>query len=67
MLVRHWHFAEAVDYILESFTKFMHENKAASSVMNGPQLTGLDSLKSMKETLGALPQFQSLKSKVIIH
>ena len=64
MLVRHWHFAEAVDYILESFTKFMHENKAASSAMNGPQLTGLDSLKAMKETLGALPQFQALKAKV---
>jgi hypothetical protein len=31
MLIRHWHFAEAVDHILNSFNKFMNENKAAST------------------------------------
>jgi hypothetical protein len=31
LLIRHWHFAEAVDYILNSFTKFLNENKAAAA------------------------------------
>lgn len=33
LYIRHWHFAEAVDYILNSFTKFLTENKAASAAL----------------------------------
>lgn len=33
LLIRHWHFAEAVDYILNSFSKFLLENKAASAAL----------------------------------
>ena len=67
MLIRHWHFAEAVDHILNSFNKFLNENKAASAAAGTQSnATGLDALKAMKDTLGALPQFQSLKAKVSI-
>jgi syntaxin-binding protein 1 len=68
MLIRHWHFAEAVDYILTNFQKFLVENKAASAALgqSGTE-TGVDALKAMKETLSSLPQFQSLKQKYSIH
>jgi syntaxin-binding protein 1 len=42
-LIRHWHFAEAVDYILNSFSKFLNENKAASTALGGNKV--YDSLK----------------------
>ena len=35
MLIRHWHFAEAVEYIRETFNKFLSENKAAASALGG--------------------------------
>jgi syntaxin-binding protein 1 len=67
-LIRHWHFAEAVDYILNNFNKFLTENKAASAALgNQSTPTGLDALKMMKDTLTALPQFQALKAKYSIH
>lgn len=68
MLIRHWHFAEAVDYILTNFQKFLNENKAASAALGHQgNETGVDALKAMKETLSSLPQFQSLKQKYSIH
>lgn len=74
LLIRHWHFAESVDYIRNAFTKFLSENKAASQALgsndkyvgvNGRVPPGLDSLKQMKDTLSSLPQFQAMKSKVL--
>ncbi|KAI9207262.1 Sec1-like protein [Polychytrium aggregatum] len=71
MLIRHWHFAEAVDYIRESFSKFLSENKAAANAVNKDSAEGspkgIESLKDMKDTLAALPQFQEMKSKFSAH
>ncbi|KAJ3271878.1 vacuolar sorting protein VPS33/slp1 [Terramyces sp. JEL0728] len=68
ILIRHWHFAEAVDYILNNFQKFLSENKAAGAALgNTSSLQGIDALKQMKDTLSSLPQFQALKSKFSIH
>jgi syntaxin-binding protein 1 len=33
MLLRHWHFAEAVEYIRDNFNRFLHANKAAMQAM----------------------------------
>ncbi len=67
-MIRHWHFAEAVDYIRNSFGKFLSENKAASQAVGGEgSFKGIDSLKQMKDTLNALPQFQSMKAKFSVH
>ncbi|KAJ3370303.1 vacuolar sorting protein VPS33/slp1 [Kappamyces sp. JEL0680] len=68
LLIRHWHFAEAVDHILSSFSKFLNENKAASAAVGANNnASGIDALKAMKDTLSALPQFQSLKTKYSTH
>jgi syntaxin-binding protein 1 len=40
-LIKHWHFAEAVDYILNSFNKFLQENKAASAALGTTRYTTL--------------------------
>ena len=32
-LIRHWHFAEAVEYVRETFNKFISQNKAASAAL----------------------------------
>lgn len=68
MLIRHWHFAEAVDYIRNAFNKFLSENKAATQALGQDESknSGIDNLKTMKDTLAALPQFQSMKGKVYI-
>jgi syntaxin-binding protein 1 len=66
-LIKHWHFAEAVDYIRNAFNKFISENKAAAAALGGvatSKAQGIDNLKAMKDTLGALPQFQAMKGKV---
>ncbi|KAI8914350.1 Sec1-like protein [Gorgonomyces haynaldii] len=68
ILIRHWHFAEAVDYIRNAFQKFISENKAAAQALGGDSNSqGLDSLKQMKDTLSSLPQFQAMKSKFSVH
>ncbi|KAJ3270376.1 vacuolar sorting protein VPS33/slp1, partial [Borealophlyctis nickersoniae] len=69
MLIRHWHYAEAVEYIRGTFNKFLSENKAAASALGQPGegATGIDSLKEMKETLSSLPQFQEMKTKFSVH
>ncbi|KAI8823539.1 Sec1-like protein [Fimicolochytrium jonesii] len=70
MLIRHWHYADAVDYIRHTFNKFLTENRAASSAMGkdgAAEATGLDSLKHMKDTLSSLPQFQEMKGKFSVH
>ncbi|KAJ3179267.1 vacuolar sorting protein VPS33/slp1 [Gaertneriomyces sp. JEL0708] len=74
MLIRHWHYADAVDYIRNAFTKFLGENKAAGSALakeNAGDMAegagGIDALKKMKDTLSALPQFQDLKAKFSTH
>ncbi|KAJ3179292.1 vacuolar sorting protein VPS33/slp1 [Geranomyces variabilis] len=73
MLIRHWHYADAVDYIRNTFNKFLTENHAASSAMQregGGSPTdagGIESIKAMKDTLSSLPQFQDMKSKFSAH
>lgn len=64
MTIRHWHFAEAVEFILESFNGFLSENKAASMAVGNNNLKGIEALSAMKDSLAALPQFQTLKAKV---
>ncbi|KAL2915942.1 syntaxin binding protein 1 [Polyrhizophydium stewartii] len=67
-LIKHWHFAEAVEYIRSSFTKFLSENKAATSALGGDDKPkGIESLKQMKDTLSSLPQFQEMKAKFAVH
>ncbi|KAJ3291694.1 vacuolar sorting protein VPS33/slp1, partial [Blyttiomyces sp. JEL0837] len=64
MLIRHWHFAEAVEYIRDNFNRFLSENKAAMTAL-GQDTTvgGMESLAHMKDTLTSLPQFQEMKAK----
>ncbi|KAJ8327543.1 hypothetical protein BDV3_003364 [Batrachochytrium dendrobatidis] len=67
-LIKHWHFAEAVEYIRTSFTKFLSENKAAANAIGADSKPiGIDSLKQMKDTLSSLPQFQEMKAKFAVH
>ncbi|KAJ3039950.1 vacuolar sorting protein VPS33/slp1 [Rhizophlyctis rosea] len=72
-LIKHWHFAEAVEYVRDTFNKFLSENKAAAAALGQPEGSegapsgGIDALKAMKDTLGALPQFQDMKSKFSVH
>ncbi|KAI9092656.1 Sec1-like protein [Phlyctochytrium arcticum] len=71
MLIRHWHYADAVEYIRKTFNNFLTDNKAAATALNqeGGEagLKGVDSLKHMKDTLGSLPQFQEMKAKFSVH
>ncbi|KAJ3382670.1 vacuolar sorting protein VPS33/slp1 [Lobulomyces angularis] len=67
-LIRHWHFADAVEYISGTFEKFISNNKAAAAALGhneGPQ--GIESLNNMKDTLSALPEFQEMKTKFSLH
>ncbi|KAH9276482.1 hypothetical protein BASA83_001183 [Batrachochytrium salamandrivorans] len=67
-LTKHWHFALAVEYIQQSFAKFLSENKAASNALGQDKKPiGIDSIKQMKDTLSSLPQFQEMKGKFAIH
>lgn len=71
--IRHQHFADASNYILDSFKTFLEENKAAASAMRdqsgggGNRPKGLDSLKEMQDTISALPQFQEMKKQFAVH
>ncbi|KAI9346257.1 dynein heavy chain and region D6 of dynein motor-domain-containing protein [Obelidium mucronatum] len=68
MLIRHWHFAEAVEYVRDNFNKFLVENKAAASILNSdPSKRGMDNLNDMKDTITSLPQFQEMKAKYSVH
>ncbi|TPX69077.1 hypothetical protein SpCBS45565_g02765 [Spizellomyces sp. 'palustris'] len=71
MLIRHWHYADAVEYIRSTFNKFLTENRAAATAMEkeggDASAKGIDSLKQMKDTLSSLPQFQEMKSKFSVH
>lgn len=62
---RHTHIAETSEEVSKQFNQFLSENKAASSVVNGRQ--GNASLKDLKDTLQALPQFHELKDKFSVH
>jgi syntaxin-binding protein 1 len=67
-LIRHWHFAEAIEYISDTFKKFLGSNKAAEAALGsteGP--TGIEALNQMKDTLSALPEFQEMKAKFSLH
>ncbi|KAI9223501.1 Sec1-like protein [Blastocladiella britannica] len=63
--MRHKHVAEAIDTILAMFNKFLSENKAANAAMGGGG--GQADLKTLKDTLAAMPQFQEMKQKYSIH
>ncbi|KAJ3201238.1 vacuolar sorting protein VPS33/slp1 [Entophlyctis luteolus] len=67
MLIRHWHYVDAVDYVRENFNKFLSENKAAASMLNANSKRGLENLNDMKDTISSLPQFQELKAKYSVH
>ncbi len=63
--LRHWHYADAVEYIKDAFNKFLSTNRAASAALTNQDTQGIDSINNMKETLSALPEFQEMKTKVI--
>ncbi|TPX45932.1 hypothetical protein SeMB42_g00060 [Synchytrium endobioticum] len=69
--IRHQHFADASNHILDSFKTFLENNKAAASSVrdqqSGNRPKGLDSLKEMQDTISALPQFQELKKQFAVH
>ncbi|KAJ3286901.1 vacuolar sorting protein VPS33/slp1 [Rhizoclosmatium sp. JEL0117] len=68
MLIRHWHFAEAVEYVRDNFNRFLAENKAAASILNSnSSKSGFDNLNDMKDTITSLPQFQEMKAKYSVH
>ncbi|KAI8802520.1 Sec1-like protein [Cladochytrium replicatum] len=68
MLIRHWHYADAVEYIRSTFNKFLSENKAAAAALGQiGENVAFDNLKNMKDTLSALPQFQEMKTKFSVH
>jgi syntaxin-binding protein 1 len=63
--MRHMHIAEAINFTIGSFNRFLSDNRAAAG-MTGKVMGagGVASLKELKDTLSAVPQFQDLKSKV---
>jgi len=62
---RHTHIAEVSEEVSKQFNQFISENKAASSVAKGRQ--GGASLKELKDTIQALPQYHELKDKFAVH
>ncbi|KAG4086819.1 Sec1-like protein [Neocallimastix lanati (nom. inval.)] len=62
---RHTHIAEVSSEVSKQFNQFINENKAASSVAKGRQ--GGASLKELKDTIQALPQYQEMKDKFSVH
>jgi len=62
---RHTHIAEVSEEVSKQFNQFVSENKAASSVAKGRQ--GGASLKELKDTIQALPQYHELKDKFAVH
>ncbi len=76
MLTRHWHFAEAVEYVSGQFNKFITENPAANAALAAGRASvdqsakinsGQDKMKGLKDTLGALSDFQTMKAKYTTH
>ncbi|KAJ3216032.1 vacuolar sorting protein VPS33/slp1 [Dinochytrium kinnereticum] len=68
MLIRYWHFAEAVEYIRDTFNRFLTENKAALTALGHDEsLEGIQNLNQLKDTLTSLPEFQDMKSKFSVH
>ncbi|KAI8841646.1 Sec1-like protein [Chytriomyces cf. hyalinus JEL632] len=59
------HIADVLQFIGEGVKKFTSENKAANFAAGNTR--GGDQIAAMKETLGALPEFQELKSKFSLH
>ncbi|KAJ1547774.1 vacuolar sorting protein VPS33/slp1 [Nowakowskiella sp. JEL0078] len=69
-MLRHWHYAEAAEYIRNSFNIFLSENKAAVSTLGakeGTNIGSMENLKQMKDTLSSLPEFQEMKAKFSVH
>ncbi|KAG4090299.1 Sec1-like protein [Neocallimastix lanati (nom. inval.)] len=62
---RHTHIAEVSEEVSKQFNQFINENKAASSVAKGRQ--GGASLKELKDTIQALPQYHEMKDKFAVH
>ncbi|KAI9145008.1 Sec1-like protein [Paraphysoderma sedebokerense] len=66
--VRHLHIAETISYIMAQLNKFTSENKAASAEIRGEKSPrDVTSLKDMRDTLAAMPQYQELKQKYSVH
>ncbi|EPZ31820.1 Sec1-like 2 domain-containing protein [Rozella allomycis CSF55] len=65
--LRHTHIAETINNLLNNFNKFVSENKAAISTSQRSAATGANTLKEMRDTINALPQFQELKGKFSLH
>lgn len=61
--LRHSHIAEVSKEIIRRFNEFMSENKAAQHAEGG-QVTDL---KQLRETMGAMAEFQELKSVYSLH
>lgn len=65
--IRHSHIAETINITIERFNAFMSGNAAAKSALGAAGQGSAASLKDMKATLAALPQFQELKTKFAAH
>ncbi|KAI9013445.1 Sec1-like protein [Hyaloraphidium curvatum] len=67
--IRHSHIAETINITIEKFNAFVGGNAAAKSALGagGAKAGAAASLKDMKATLAALPQFQELKTKFAAH
>ncbi|KAI8609559.1 Sec1-like protein [Chytriomyces sp. MP71] len=59
------HIANVLEFIATGVRKFTSENKAANFASGNAR--GGDQIAAMKETLGALPEFQEMKSKFSLH
>lgn len=67
-LIRHWHYVDVTNYIKAAFEDFLSNNKAALGALGkNAELSGIDAIKQMKDTLYALPEFQEIKTKFSTH
>lgn len=69
--IRHSHIADTINITISKFNEFVGGNAAAKSALgggnNGVKPGAAASIKDMKATLAALPQFQELKTKFAAH
>ena len=65
--LRHNHIAETSDRIVQRFTAFTNENKAAMKAASKGSEDQVASLSDLKDTLGAMGEFHELKSMYSMH